>query len=77
MLDKYRSCFAEAFEIEPGSADVLEYQSIDNWDSVGHMSLMSLLEEKFDIVLDMDDIIDFASFKKGIEILSKYGVNIE
>jgi acyl carrier protein len=35
---------------------------------------MSSLEEKFSISMDTDDIVDFSSFKKGIEILEKYGV---
>ena len=29
----------------------------------------------FEIKLEMDDIIDFSSFKKGIQILKKYKVN--
>ena len=52
----------------------LEYQGVDTWDSVGHMVLMASLEEKFDIMLEMDDIIDFSSFEKGKSILAKYDV---
>ena len=37
---------------------------------------MSTLEEKFDIMLDMDDIIDFSGFERGKEILLKYDVKI-
>ncbi len=48
---------------------------IPAWDSIGHMSLVAALEEAFDIMMDTDDIIDFSSYKKGMEILSeKYGV---
>ena len=54
----------------------LEYQSIEEWDSVGHMGLMSELEDTFDITLEMDDIIDFSSYTKGIETLEKYGVKL-
>lgn len=53
----------------------LEYMGIPAWDSIGHMSLVAALEEAFDIMMDTDDIIDFSSYKKGMEILSeKYGV---
>lgn len=55
----------------------LVYQGIDAWDSVGHMSLMSALEEAFQIELDIDDIIEFSSFEAGRLILKKYGINIE
>ena len=54
----------------------LKYQDIPAWDSLGHMSMVGALEDEFDIMLEMDDIIDFSSFKKGIEILKKYKVEI-
>lgn len=55
----------------------LIYNSIPAWDSIGHMSLMAELEEEFDVVLEMDDIIDFSSYNKGLETLQKYGVVFE
>jgi hypothetical protein len=38
------------------------------------MSLMAALETEFDIMMETDDIIDFSSYLKGIEILSKYEI---
>ena len=75
-LNLYKEAFVESFEIDIKIVEKLEYQSIQQWDSVGHMVLMSALEEKFDIMLEMDDIIDFSGFEKGKEILSKYDVII-
>ena len=40
------------------------------------MTLMSGLEEGFNISMETDDIVDFSSYKKGIEILKKYKVKI-
>jgi len=40
------------------------------------MSRMAALEDAFDIMVDMDDIIDLSSFEKGKEILRKYDVEI-
>lgn len=75
-LEKYTNVFVETFEITAEEAQSLKYQDIDAWDSVGHMGLISALEEAFDIMMDTDDIIDLNSFEKGKEILSKseYGV---
>jgi len=73
--EKYQSVFKESFQYE-GDVEQLEYQGIEEWDSVGHMQLMAALEETFGIELDVDDIIDFSSFKKGISILAKYKVEI-
>ena len=72
---KYDEIFIEVFEINLSDlTDELAYQSIPSWDSVGHMSLMAELEDAFDIMLEMDDIVDFGSYKTGIETMKKYGV---
>ena len=52
----------------------IKYNEIPEWDSIGHMTLMSGLEEGFSITMEKDDIVDFSSFKKGIDILKKYKV---
>ncbi len=73
-LEKYNNVFIECFSIDEDSLDSLEYQSIDAWDSVGHMDLIAELEDAFDISMETDDIIDFSSYKKGKEILGKYDI---
>ena len=40
------------------------------------MTLISNIEEKLGVVYETDDIVDFSSYKKGIEILKKYKVDI-
>ena len=75
-MQLYKNAFVEAFAVEEAVVSGLKYQDIDEWDSVGHMRLVALLEDAFDIMMDVDDIIDFESFKKGIEILAKYDVVI-
>ncbi len=73
--EKYNQVFIESFSIKENDlGDGLTYNSIPEWDSVGHMSLVADLEETFDIMMEMDDIIDFSSYKKGFELLAKYGV---
>lgn len=73
--EKYDEAFIETFEIEKTDLnDKLEYQSINQWDSVGHMALMAALEDAFDIMLEMDDIVEFGSYVTGRETLKKYGV---
>ena len=74
--EKYVQAFVEALEIEAPTVEGLEYQAIPQWDSVGHMGLVAAIEDAFDIMMDTDDIIDFSSFEKGMEILKKYDVEI-
>ena len=52
----------------------LTYQSIDSWDSVGHMELIAKLESAFELMIEMDDVIDFNSYEFGMKILDKYGI---
>jgi len=73
-LKKYKNSFIEVFQIKEKELETLEYQSIPDWDSVGHMSLISALEEGFNIMMEMDDIVDFNSYKKGKELLLKYNI---
>ncbi|RRD93850.1 acyl carrier protein [Clostridiales bacterium COT073_COT-073] len=74
--EKYVQAFVENFEVDKSAVETLEYQSVQEWDSIGHMNLMATIEDAFDIMLEMDDIIDFSSFQKGIEILKKYDVEL-
>ena len=72
---KYQDIFVKSLSIETKKfSEKTKYNEIPEWDSIGHMTLMSDLEEEFNISLDTDDIVDFSSFKKGFEILEKYGV---
>ena len=74
--NKYIEIFIDSLLIEKKKFnEKLKYNDIPEWDSIGHMTLMSALEEGFNISIDTDDIIDFSSFKKGIQILKKYKVN--
>ena len=73
---KYDQAFFVTFSIDESKLDDnLEYNTIPEWDSVGHMGLIAELEEVFDIMMEMDDIIDFSSYKKGFELVAKYGVD--
>ena len=75
-MDKYIQCFKNALQMEDENViKNLNYRDA-GWDSVAHMVLMSEIEANFDIMLDTDDVIDFSSFNKGIEILKKYDINL-
>lgn len=69
---KYREVFAYALEMNENSVQTLKYKE-GNWDSVGHMCLISELERAFSVEFKADDIVEFDSFEKGFEIIKKYG----
>jgi len=71
----YNKVFMEALEVDESQLPGLEYMAVPAWDSVGHMSLIAMLEDELNIQMETDDIIDFSSYEKGMEILStKYAV---
>ena len=75
--DKYNKCFISSFSVnEEALKGNIEYDSIPEWDSIGHMAMIAELEEAFDISMEIDDVIEFSSYNKGIELLSKYDVII-
>ena len=75
-MEKYVKAFSEALEVPESDVAGLVYGKSEAWDSVGHMTLVAALEDAFDIMIDMDVIIDLSSFEKGKEILKKYDVEL-
>ena len=73
-LEKYNNVFVENLRVSEDQLATLQYQGVELWDSVGHMTLVAALEDAFDIMMDTDDIIDLSSYEKGKEILKKYDV---
>ena len=73
---KFEKIFIEALTIDNSKFNEdIKYNDIPEWDSIGHMTLISGLEEGFEISLETDDIVDFSSYKKGMEILEKYKIS--
>ena len=76
-VEKYSEIFKASLNVDADKVNEnLKYNEIDEWDSIGHMTLMAALEEEYKISLETDDIVDFSSYKKGIEILKKYNIEI-
>jgi acyl carrier protein len=76
--DKLRECFSRSLGIplERVTND-LAYNTIKEWDSVGHMALVAELESTFDVMFDTDDILGMSSVGKAREILTRYGVGFD
>ena len=74
--EKYKQVFISSLSINDNDfKDSLKYNEIPEWDSIGHMTLISALEEAFKVTFEPDDIVDYSSYKKGIEILKKYKID--
>jgi acyl carrier protein len=73
MKDKLDKIFKDVIGVD-SSVDraALIYNEIGGWDSVAHMTLVAALEDAFDCMIDMDDILDMSSYDKVTEIMAKY-----
>jgi len=75
--EEYKKIFIETLELDKSKfKEDIKYNDVPEWDSIGHMTLISAIEEKYNIAMDTDDVIDFSSYARGIEILkNKHGIN--
>lgn len=68
ILEIFRDVFSAPTESD---LDKFIYNDYPGWDSVGHMTLVAALEEKFDCMLEMDDILEMSSYAKVCEIMRR------
>ncbi|MEX5406241.1 acyl carrier protein [Stenotrophomonas sp. WED208] len=75
--DQVVAVFARVLGIAADSvSDDLRYNTIPQWDSIAHMSVVAALEEAFCVMIDMDEVIDMSSVGKAREILRKHGAAV-
>ncbi|ANU09601.1 hypothetical protein BBH88_04450 [Planococcus antarcticus DSM 14505] len=75
-IEKYRSAFIDALELEEDEAwGDLALGETREWDSLGHMILISTIEDVFDVSLDSEWITEFNSYQSGMELLNRLGVD--
>ena len=76
-LEIYDKIFMDVLQV---NKDVLDgsftFKDVPQWDSVAHLSLISELEDAFDIMFESDDILHYGSYENGKTILRKMGVEI-
>ena len=67
--------FRRALDL-PEDVDVtsLAYGDHPHWDSVGHMVLISELEETYGVLLDTDDVIGLSDYQAAVDLLARLGV---
>ena len=76
-LEKYNQIFIEVFGVDHSLLnDDFGKETVDQWDSVHQLNLVSLAEEAFDIMLDPEEIMGFTSYGLGKEILKNQDIEI-
>ena len=76
-LQEYNQIFMEAFSLtEEQLNDEVAMGKTADWDSIGHVKLITAIEDTFDVMFDTEDILGFTSYVIGKEILKKYDINL-
>lgn len=71
VLSKVKEAFATAFGVEPDSVTLdTSASDIPLWDSVGHLSLASALEEAFGIRLDVDELMEMENVREIVRVIT-------
>lgn len=77
-LEKYTAVFSDMFSVEPEALnEEFTFANVEAWDSMTHLSLITALEDTFDVMFDPEDILNYGGFMNGINILTKYGVDFQ
>ena len=76
--EKYQNIFVSIFNVEVENLNnTFNFKDVEKWDSLTHLTLISELEDAFDVLFETDDILHFGGYENGKKILSRYGVKIE
>lgn len=76
--ERYVHVFGAIFNLPPEQFGAeFTFAAVSEWNSVVHMSLVTALEDEFDVMLETEEILNFGSFENGKRILAKHGVEIE
>ena len=71
VLSKVQQAFSVSFEMDPKLVTIdTGPNDIPGWDSVGHLSLASNLEQVFGISLDVDELIEMENVREIVRIIS-------
>ena len=76
--EKLNKVLCDTFDIKKVEdiSDDMGPDEIEGWDSLGHVELVTNLEEVFDIALDVVDISRMYTIGDIKKIVGKYGVEI-
>lgn len=69
-----KSLFANVFKYDSEISLATSRQEVPRWDSLQHVALVAAIEERFDIVLSMDEMIEIRSVSDICNILDRHGV---
>lgn len=76
-LEKLNNIFCEVFEVEASALnEQFNKDTVEQWDSIHQFTLVTNIEDAYDLMLSNRDILSLTSYKQAIEVVRDNGVEI-
>lgn len=69
--EQFDKIIMEVFETDTVD-ETMTRENTPKWDSLLHLTLVTAIEDAFDIMMDTEDILELDSYAQGLQILDKY-----
>lgn len=70
VLARVQKAFSSAFELDPASITISTLPAdIRAWDSMGHVTLASSLEQEFHLTFDVDELMEMENVREIVRIV--------
>jgi acyl carrier protein len=70
LLTKVQGAFKSAFDVQPQSITIdTKPSDIPAWDSMGHIALVSSLEQAFGLSFDVDEVMEMEDVRQIVRII--------
>jgi acyl carrier protein len=71
VLPKVREAFKSIFDVDPQLLTLeTSAEDIPGWNSLGHLSLTTQLEQTFGITFDVDELMEMENVREIVRIIS-------
>ena len=69
-LEFMKNIFTDALDLDNYDLTLdSEFEAVPGWDSLGHMRIVSEIEEKLNLEFDIDEIVGVDNIQKLIEMI--------
>jgi acyl carrier protein len=69
VVDKVKAAFVSAFNVDAEKFNVeMMPEDVQGWDSLGHLTLVTALQEQFGVEFEVNEVMDMDSVKKIVAI---------
>jgi acyl carrier protein len=70
VLPRVQKAFNSAFEVEPSSITINTVPAdVNAWDSMGHVTLASSLEQEFNMNFDVDELMEMENVREIVRVV--------